>query len=115
MRKKELLYFHDLFRQVKDRLEEEEDTTIEIDRYHDDKGYALNNDEYIRPTSIHRKKSEHKEAIFDLAEGITDYLTDDSAYDDPLEAADTLYPEDMDNAVGSDLTAQYEGKSANDD
>lgn len=66
MRKQELIHVHGLLHEVEEYLEEE---------YFEDE---LESEEYesldIRPTDIHRRKEDHKEAIFSLSDSLTDYL-----------------------------------------
>ena len=62
MKKQELIHLHGLLAQVQTHYECETGTTV-------------TNDEYerlgVKPTSIHRSKTDHKEAVFAIVDGIT--------------------------------------------
>ncbi|WP_276272357.1 UPF0058 family protein [Haloarcula litorea] len=73
MKKQELIHLHGLLAQVQHHYESSTDTTVDHDEY-DGLG--------VKPTSIHRSKTDHKEAVFALADGITDDMVATS--DDPL-------------------------------
>ena len=76
MRKQELIHLHGLLSEV----------TSQCDQWSPD-GIAL--DEYetlgVRPTSIHRSKTDHKDAVFALVDDLTDELTDGT--ETPVSAA----------------------------
>jgi hypothetical protein len=62
MKKQELIHLHGLLAQVQNHYEEETGETVEHDEY-----ATLG----VKPTSIHRSKTDHKAAVFALARGIT--------------------------------------------
>ncbi|MGB9965472.1 UPF0058 family protein [Halobacterium sp. CBA1126] len=70
MKKQELIHLHGLLAEVGNYYEECEADQISLDEY-EDLG--------VRPTSIHKSKTDHKAAVFALAGGIT------SAMDEPEE------------------------------
>ena len=61
MKKQELIHLHGLL--------------AEVSNYCVEEGHTLPLDEYesqgVRPTSIHKSKTDHKEAVFALVHGIT--------------------------------------------
>ncbi len=62
MKKQELIHLHGLLAEVSNHAENHHGVTPDLDRY-EDLG--------VRPTSIHKSKTDHKEAVFALAEAIT--------------------------------------------
>jgi hypothetical protein len=62
MKKQELIHLHGLLAEVHTQVEAWEDSQVETPSY-DDLG--------VRPTSIHKSKTDHKAAVFELATGIT--------------------------------------------
>jgi hypothetical protein len=62
MKKQELIHIHGLLAQVQNQCEEWEDESFAMEEY-EDLG--------VRPTSIHKSKTDHKAAVFKLAKGIT--------------------------------------------
>ena len=68
MKKQELIHLHGLLAEVSAHCTSTDDLSIDLDSYH-----ALG----IRPTSIHQSKTDHKRAVFALAEGITASLTEE--------------------------------------
>ena len=62
MKKQELIHLHGLLAQVQNHYEKETGVTVDHDRY-----TSLG----VQPTSIHKSKTDHKEAVFALAKGIT--------------------------------------------
>lgn len=68
MKKQELIHLHGLLAQAKNHYEEQKGSSIELERY-----MELG----IQPTSIHKKKIEHKEAVLELAREICDELEHD--------------------------------------
>jgi len=62
MKKQELIHLHGLLAEVGNFYEECESDTIPLTKY-EDLG--------VRPTSIHKSKTDHKAAVFALAGGIT--------------------------------------------
>jgi len=59
MKKQELIHLHGLLAEVSEYCDTSDES---FDRYHD---------QAVRPTSIHKSKTDHKDAVFALAEGIT--------------------------------------------
>jgi hypothetical protein len=68
MKKQELIHLHGLLAQVQNHYEEQTGENVEHDRY-----TALG----VQPTSIHKSKTDHKDAVFALAEGITSQMTEE--------------------------------------
>lgn len=62
MKKQELIHLHGLLAEVSNQCAEWNDCQIDLEKY-ESKG--------IRPTSIHKSKTDHKAAVFAIAEGIT--------------------------------------------
>jgi hypothetical protein len=62
MKKQELIHLHGLLAEVRDHYEQSIGTEVDDERYHE-----LG----VRPTSIHKSKTDHKAAVFALADGIT--------------------------------------------
>ncbi len=67
MKKQELIHLHGLLAEVGNFYEECESDTIPLTQY-EDLG--------VRPTSIHKSKTDHKAAVFALAGGITSALSE---------------------------------------
>ena len=65
MKKQELIHLHGLLAEVHGHYEKATGTELEHDEYE-----ALG----VRPTSIHKSKTEHKNAVFKLAKGITESM-----------------------------------------
>jgi len=63
MRKQELIHLHGLLAQIQTHYEKKTETDIEQEDY-----LSLN----VQPTSIHQSKTAHKDAVFALAESITE-------------------------------------------
>ncbi|EFW93043.1 hypothetical protein ZOD2009_04247 [Haladaptatus paucihalophilus DX253] len=63
MKKQELIHLHGLLAEVGNHFEEQDGKQITLDDY-DSLG--------VRPTSIHKSKTDHKAAVFALSEAITD-------------------------------------------
>jgi len=61
MKKQELIHLHGLLAEVSNYVEEHEGT-IDLSAYEA---------QTVRPTSIHKSKTSHKEAVFDLMDGLT--------------------------------------------
>ena len=76
MKKQELIHLHSLLAQVQHHYEAEAETTVD----HGD--YA---ELGVKPTSIHKSKTDHKAAVFALADGLTDDMVAES--DEPLTLA----------------------------
>jgi hypothetical protein len=68
MKKQELIHLHGLLAEVGNYYEERENADVPLDEY-DSLG--------VRPTSIHKSKTDHKAAVFALAGGITSALDDE--------------------------------------
>lgn len=66
MKKQELIHLHGLLAQVQNHYEQQTGNDVEHDRY-----VTLG----VQPTSIHKSKTDHKDAVFALAKGITDEMT----------------------------------------
>ena len=62
MKKQELIHLHGLLAEVSVHCRATDGLHVDLDDYHE-----LG----IRPTSIHQSKTDHKRAVFALAEGIT--------------------------------------------
>lgn len=77
MKKQELIHLHSLLAQVQHHFESEADTEVEHDTYVD-----LG----VKPTSIHKSKTDHKDAVFALAEGLTLEMTEERDEPRPLAA-----------------------------
>ncbi len=76
MKKQELIHLHGLLAQVQNHYEAESGSTVEHDEYAE-----LG----VKPTSIHKSKTDHKAAVFAIANGITSAMTDDEK--EPISAA----------------------------
>lgn len=75
MKKQELIHLHGLLAQVRNHYEQIEGDEVDHETY---------TELGVRPTSIHRSKTEHKRAVFALARGITSEMT---AEEQPVSAA----------------------------
>jgi hypothetical protein len=75
MKKQELIHLHGLLAEVRDQCETWEDDSLDLEDY---------NDMGVRPTSIHKSKTDHKAAVFELAKGITGSMND--AEQEPVPA-----------------------------
>ncbi|MFB6094255.1 MAG: UPF0058 family protein [Halanaeroarchaeum sp.] len=62
MKKQELIHLHGLLAEVGNYYEETTPAELDLEDY-DSLG--------VRPTSIHKSKTDHKTAVFALADGIT--------------------------------------------
>ncbi|WP_276272294.1 UPF0058 family protein [Haloarcula litorea] len=76
MKKQELIHLHGLLAQVQNHYEAEKETTVDHDEY-EELG--------VKPTSIHKSKTDHKAAVFAIANGITSEMTDEEK--EPVSAA----------------------------
>jgi hypothetical protein len=76
MKKQELIHLHGLLAQVQNHYEAESGSEVEHDEYAE-----LG----VKPTSIHKSKTDHKAAVFAIADGITSAMTDDTK--EPVSAA----------------------------
>ena len=77
MKKQELIHLHGLLAEVGNHVEMRLGDEPDLDRYE-----SLG----IRPTSIHKSKTDHKAAVFALAEGITGQMTSAEAETIPAQA-----------------------------
>lgn len=62
MKKQELIHLHGLLAEVSNDVSEHYNTELDLEEYN-----ALG----VRPTSIHKSKTDHKAAVFALSRGIT--------------------------------------------
>jgi len=62
MKKQELIHLHGLLAEVHTQVEAWEDEEVSLEAY---------NELGVRPTSIHKSKTDHKAAVFKLVKGIT--------------------------------------------
>jgi len=76
MKKQELIHLHGLLAQVQNHYEAESGSTVEHDEYAE-----LG----VKPTSIHKSKTDHKAAVFAIANGITSEMTAEEK--EPVSAA----------------------------
>ncbi len=65
MKKQELIHLHGLLAEVSNECTAWDDCEIDLEEY-EARG--------IRPTSIHKSKTDHKAAVFALAGGITENM-----------------------------------------
>jgi hypothetical protein len=77
MKKQELIHLHGLLAQVEDHYEMETGTEVEHEEY-----TSLG----VRPTSIHKSKTDHKAAVFALAKGITSEMEEETPERVPASA-----------------------------
>ena len=77
MQKDELIHIHALFFEVRQSLDETENIPVELDSMYD----ALD----VRPTSIHKSKETHREAISTLGGSIERSLEQAGTIDEPVE------------------------------
>ena len=68
MKKQELIHLHGLLAEVRNHYEEKQGVEVEHQEY---------TELGVRPTSIHKSKTDHKGAVFALASGITDEMTEE--------------------------------------
>jgi len=68
MKKQELIHLHGLLAEVSNQYEAWSGDAPDLDEYE-----SLG----IRPTSIHKSKTDHKAAVFAMAGGITSAMRDD--------------------------------------
>lgn len=68
MKKQELIHLHGLLSEVRDQCAAWEDKELDLEDYRD---------HGVRPTSIHKSKTDHKAAVFELARGITESVYED--------------------------------------
>jgi hypothetical protein len=68
MKKQELIHLHGLLAEVRNHYEEKHGAEVDHEKY---------TELGVRPTSIHKSKTDHKAAVFALASGITDEMTEE--------------------------------------
>lgn len=76
MKKQELIHLHGLLAEVRNHYEELADTDVDHEKY-----TSLG----VRPTSIHKSKTDHKAAVFALADGINEEMSEETK--EPVSAA----------------------------
>ncbi|MFC3476643.1 UPF0058 family protein [Halobacterium litoreum] len=79
MKKQELIHLHGLLAEVGNYYEQRENEDIPLDEY-EELG--------VRPTSIHKSKTDHKAAVFALAGGITSTMHGEETEDAVPASAD---------------------------
>lgn len=79
MKKQELIHLHGLLAEVSKDVAAHYDTELDLSEY-ESMG--------ARPTSIHKSKTDHKEAVFALARGITGEMETDVETEPVPAAAD---------------------------
>lgn len=77
MKKQELIHLHGLLAEVSNDVAAHYDTELDLDEY---------NERGVRPTSIHKSKTDHKAAVFALARCITAEMGEEET-EDPIPAA----------------------------
>jgi hypothetical protein len=70
MKKQELIHLHGLLAEVHSQVEAWDENEVELTEY-----VELG----VRPTSIHKSKTDHKAAVFKIAKGITSSLEEPEA------------------------------------
>jgi len=78
MKKQELIHLHGLLAEVGGHFETHRDQELDLESYE-----ALG----VRPTSIHRSKTDHKAAVFALMEGVIDEIPSAESTEEPIPAA----------------------------
>ena len=73
MKKQELIHLHGLLAEIHTQVENWDEEEVDLTAY---------NELGVQPTSIHRSKTDHKAAVFKLAEGITSSM--DEAEQEPV-------------------------------
>jgi len=68
MKKQELIHLHGLLSEVRAEYEDAREPKLDLSDYE-----AFG----VEPTSIHRSKTDHKRAVFELIHGLTDSLADE--------------------------------------
>jgi len=76
MKKQELIHLHGLLAEVCEHYEQMAECEVDHERY---------TELGIRPTSIHKSKTDHKAAVFALADGITEEMEQET--ETPVSAA----------------------------
>lgn len=77
MKKQELIHLHGLLAEVSSDIAAYHETELDLDEY-DSLG--------VRPTSIHKSKTDHKAAVAALARGITTEMQELDAEEDRVTA-----------------------------
>ena len=77
MKKQELIHLHGLLAEVHTQVEAWEDDDVSLEAY---------NELGVRPTSIHKSKTDHKAAVFALAKGITSEMEEETPERVPASA-----------------------------
>ncbi len=67
MKKQELIHLHGLLAEIHAQVEKWDGEEVDLTAY---------NELGVQPTSIHKSKTDHKAAVFKLAEGITSSMTE---------------------------------------
>ena len=67
MKKQELIHLHGLLAEINAQVEKWDGEEVDLTAY---------NELGVQPTSIHRSKTDHKAAVFKLAEGITSSISE---------------------------------------
>ncbi|NHX35499.1 MULTISPECIES: UPF0058 family protein [Halolamina] len=65
MKKQELIHLHGLLSEVRAEYEDAETPELDLTDYRE---FG------VQPTSIHRSKTDHKRAVFELVNGLTDSI-----------------------------------------
>ncbi|MFB6146946.1 MAG: UPF0058 family protein [Halobacteriaceae archaeon] len=79
MKKQELIHLHGLLAEVGSHYEDREGESLDLADYE-----ATG----VKPTSIHKSKTDHKEAVFALSEGLIEELTDEETTERVAATAD---------------------------
>ena len=79
MKKQELIHLHGLLAEVGNYYEAEQTTEVNLDDYE-----SLG----VRPTSIHKSKTDHKAAVFAMAKAITSEMAEAEAGEKVVAKAD---------------------------
>jgi hypothetical protein len=79
MKKQELIHLHGLLAEVGNYYEAEHNTEVNLEEYE-----SLG----VRPTSIHKSKTDHKAAVFAITKAITSEMTEAEANEKVAAKAD---------------------------
>ena len=77
MKKQELIHLHGLLAEVCNHYEQMAQRDVEHAKY---------SELGVRPTSIHKSKTDHKAAVFALADGITEEMESEAEAEAPVSA-----------------------------
>ncbi|WP_299236165.1 UPF0058 family protein [Natronomonas sp.] len=77
MKKQELIHLHGLLAEVCNHYEQMAQCDVEHAKY---------SELGVRPTSIHKSKTDHKAAVFALADGITEEMETETEPEAPVSA-----------------------------